>query len=199
MSENTSSPEVIPQMTKTDAKELKALVRNDTKVLDNELQRRRDKIDKQLAKIAEERKAEDEATLRKEINGLMRRVKNLNEAIVEKLSELADEGWTVDRRNYRYMYSNGTGEIDPHTFTVEANFSGLLPPDRDNSDLQEAYETLNEEYYNASSSLQSREAEMLRELTLRSVTTEAAQEFIMDLPTPEKLLPAPTIVQQLEG
>ncbi len=125
------------------------------------------------------------------MSNLIRRVKNLNGAIIEKLTELSDEGW--QRRLGAYNRHSGEfTEFDPADFTVQIpNLARLAPPTRDNSDLLAARDTIHEQWQSAMRNLERQEADFIRDLTLQSVTSEAAREFIVALPTPEQLIEAP--------
>lgn len=181
-------------ISKTDAKELKALVRSDYRMLQDELARRREDLTDLIQEESRKRNAENQARAEKEFKALQRRVKTLNDAIVSKVQELGEEGWT-DR--YRGRGDN-TRFPNPHDYTVTIpNLERLTPPEVNNQDLQDAEKSLRDNYYTASRSLDRQEADFVRELTLLSVTSETAREFITSLPTPESLLPAPQIIAQL--
>jgi hypothetical protein len=181
--------DVTPQITKTDARDLKSLVRNDYKMLQSELSRRAGRLDEEINAIRQERHEEDEAAAAKELAGLTRRVNSLNAAIVAKISELAEAGWTSRPGGY-YGRSD---EISPHAFTVKFQFGNLTPPSRDNSDIEEASSQVREQAHDAKLGLDRAEADFIRELTLQSVTSESARVFITALPTPESLLPQPAL------
>ena len=208
---DTSSPEVVPTLTKTDARELKSLVSRDSKILLEELQYRygiyMDSLQAQYRAeqkaIGEERAAReqaDEAALAREMSKVQRRVDTLNVAIGETLVALEDAGWRSP---------GNVGGITGRTrWMIGLPSDRLLPPSRDDEDLknrtlaadkshQQAMEDLNENYQEARRMVVGREADMLRSLTLQSITTEAAREFILEFPTSNDLLPAPTGLEAL--
>jgi hypothetical protein len=176
----------LPNITKTDARTLTSLVRNDYKMLNSELGRRKVALEDEIGEQRAAREAEDRAIANKEMAGLLRRVNNLNQAIVEKLTELRNDGWT----HYNYGHRDG---FDPHRFTVKLSTEGFMPPQRDNADLQELNRQLNNDFYEASASLDRQEADIVRQLALQSVTSDGAREMILSLPTPESLLSAPQL------
>ncbi len=209
----TSSKKVVPALTKTDARELKTLVRRDTELLLEELKYRRGdftgKVNaekkRRLSEVDEEREARQKADrdeADKALKRIQSRVDSLNKAIVETLAEMVAEGWSG--RFGRH--------IDPHAFTVSLNPSvgQFQPPGRDDSDLDEraitiqreldeVADAIHESYREAKRTLETREADMLRDLTLQSITTEAAREFILEMPTVEDLLPAPAKLEAIEA
>jgi putative protein kinase ArgK-like GTPase of G3E family len=192
MGQLSSMTDTTPAITKSDAKDLKALVRSDYKFLRDELSRRRTDLEQQVQDEREQRKEEDEKAAARELAALVRRVNTLNDAIIAKLTELSSEGWKQRGGGYRYD-QNGGNEITPHSFTVNFNFDSLVPPSRDNSDLNKANETIYAQYVEAMRSIERNESDFVRELTLQSVTSEAAREFITALPTPEQLITAPQL------
>lgn len=209
----TSSPTVIPALTKTDARELRSLVKKDTQILLDELDYRRSDF---MGQIHEQGQVElgviqEELTERVEADArandavfakIQRRIDSLNKAIVETLTDLGEAGWTDGRYG---------GSIDPHRHTVVLpDTHRLLPPNRDNSDLDDqsavirakvhAMEaTLQQEYQVAKRDLETEEASIHRNLTLQSITTEAAQEFILGMPEVESLLPTPEALKAIES
>lgn len=181
-----------PQLTKTDAKELKALVRSDTKATAEELRRRYHEIRNAIDREREQMEKENEKEATKEVADLMKDVKALNEKIVSKLNKLSDAGWTK-QAGYR-----GPEPINPHDFTVSLKgLNNLIPPTKDNP--RSLAIELDEHYRAAERQLERQEADMIRDLTLRSVTSEAARDFILSMPTPEQLLPVPDSVQLEAG
>lgn len=207
---DTASPEVVPTLTKTDARELKSLVSRDTKVLLEELEFRHGSYEAQLRHqyqaehqaIAEERVVREEAdkvALAKVTSKVSRRIDNLNEAIMATLKELEAAGWRTPGHE---TITNKGGWL-----VSRANYR-LLPPERDDSDLADREKAAQEAYRQASEDLDAayrearrittgREADVLRDLTLQSITTEAAREFILEMPTSDDLLPAPSGVAAL--
>lgn len=186
----TDEIEVVPQITKTDARDLKSLVRGDYKMLQNELSRRANRLQNNLRDIRSERVEEDKAAAKTEVAGLIRRVNNLNDAIVAKMTELSAAGWTNNPYGNGYVRDT---EMSPHAFTVSFNIENLIPPTRDNSDLNDAQTDINDQEHEAALGLEKAEADFIRELTLQSVTGEAARDFIIALPTPESLITAPAL------
>ncbi len=184
--------EVTPQITKTDARDLKSLVRNDYKMLYNELERRSDTLHEELNEVRSERDDEDSALAASTLSGLVRRVNNLNDAIVEKLTELGEAGWT-SQHHYVGYNDKRSNELQPHAFTVKFNFDTLIPPERDNSDITDASQEVSRRMHDAQRALESAEADFLRDLTLQSVTSNAARDFITSLPTAESLLARPAL------
>ena len=196
MTQETSSPAVVPALTKTDARELKSLVKNDTRMLKDELDTRLSEFRSQINQAMNEelqavkterieRNEEDEKLAERAMKRIQGRINTLNEAIIKQMTEMSEEGWT---------YYNG-GQISPHGWTVELSSQSrhLTPPARDNSDLDEREETIRTKYntlldevwsqYNqAERQLDQQEASVTRELTLQSITTEKAQEFILNMP-----------------
>ena len=187
MSENTV---VEPTITKSDARDLKALVKNDVRILHEQLKKREQDLGSQLRAEWERRDQEATAQAEAELKNLQKRVTNLNKAIVEKVEELSKAGW-------KHSYGRGDRRkaIDPTHFTVSIPVENLMPPSVDFSDLQAASEALTQAYWNTRHDLDRQEGEMIRELTLRSITTTAARDFILEMPTAESLLPTPTILQ----
>lgn len=183
----------VKQLTKTDARELKSLVRSDTKILLNTLTQRREQMDAAIRQEYKRREGENQKAARKELAALVRRVNSLNEAIVKKLQELSDEGWMQQEYHHRVV------PIQPSQFTVSLSVKSLVPPNSVETQLSEASEALNQQYWDAQRAVEAREGEMIRELTLMSVTSDTAREFILDMPTPESLLPTPEVLQRLEG
>lgn len=218
----TSSPKVVPALTKTDAKELKALVRRDNEILMGELTRRhddffalinKDKVER-LDVVNEERQSRDEADTKAAnaaLAKLQKRVQSLNEAIVETLTELSEDGWAYSRRTRGYGVTGERQPVNPHAHAVSIPYlDQLTPPGRDDSDLDEQEAEIKEEtrkaldavasqYNEAKRTLETQEADMLRDLTLQSITTEAAREFILEMPTAAELLPPPEGVEALEA
>lgn len=213
--EGTSSPAVIPSLTKTDARELKSLVARDTKVLISELDYRKSVYDADLTRqyreeleaIEEERgarNAADEAIMAKEMAKIQRRIDVLNEDIMALLKHLEEEGWHSPNRetiqNKSDWLLNSPGYKSQRVFA----------PARDDSDLNERQQVTNETYYATVNALAEsyreaqrqvigREADVLRNLTLQSITTEAAREFILDMPSSHDLLPPPPGIEALPG
>lgn len=207
---DTASPEVVPTLTKTDARELKSLVSRDTKVLLEELEFRNQSYEAQLHRqyvaeqeaIRDERKSReeaDQALLSREMSKISRRIDTLNKAIVATLEELEDAGWRTP---------GATTIVNKGHWMVPERSTRLLPPDRDDSDLADREDAAREAYQQASQELSQayrearrvttgREADVLRDLTLQSITTEAAREFILEMPTSDDLLPAPTGLEAL--
>lgn len=182
----------LPNITKTDARTLTSLVRNDYKMLNKELGRRKERLSDEIRDQRVERQTEDEAEAKRELAGLVRRVDNLNKAIVTRLTELRDAGWG-HVNTYRTTPAGGlTNTFDPHNFSVTFNSAGFVPPERDNDDLAALSRELDSDYYEAVSSLDRQEADIVRKLALQSVTSDGAREMILSLPTPESLLSAPT-------
>jgi hypothetical protein len=186
-----NNTETVKQLTKTDARDLKSLVRSDTKILQSTLEQRYRQMDTQLGQEVRRREGENKKVAQKELAALVKRVNTLNEAIVKRLKELSDEGWM--QQEYRKVVP-----IQPSKFTVSFQVKDLVPPDSVESQLTEAYESLTQQYWDAKRAVEVREGEMIRELTLMSVTSDTAREFILDMPTPESLLPTPQILQQLD-
>lgn len=208
---DTASPEVVPTLTKTDARELKSLVSRDTKVLLEELEFRNESYQTQLHNqlvaeqedISRERHAReeaDQALLAKEMTKISRRIDSLNAAIMATLEELEATGWRTP----------GDSSITNKSLWMVAPRAGLrlLPPDRDDSDLADRDKASQKAYHEAIAALAKayrearrittgREADVLRDLTLQSITTEAAREFILEMPTSDDLLPAPTGLEAL--
>ncbi len=182
-----STETLTPPITKTDARDLKALVRNDYKMLQSELGRRRQRLSDEIQAIRQERDEEDGVLVAKELAGLTRRVNSLNAAIVAKLTELGEAGWASKR------YNNTRQNLDPNAFTVKFNLDNLVPPSRDNSDIDAANEEVISQARDARCNLERAEADFIRDLTLQSVTSGAARDFIIALPTPESLLPQPAL------
>lgn len=209
---DTASPEVVPTLTKTDARELKSLVSRDTKILLEELEfrheRYRNALDErrseELRAIMEEREARDEADqvlLEKEMGKIQRRIDTLNEAIRETLGDLAEAGWRSPGADT--IINKGQWEVGLNLGTTRYGGVRLLPPTRDDEDLaardlaakeeySRAVEALDNAYNEARRQVTGREADVLRDLTLQSITTEAAREFILEMPTSDDLLPAPS-------
>lgn len=207
---DTASPEVVPTLTKTDARELKSLVSRDTKVLLEELEFRNQSYEAQLHRqyvaeqeaIRDERKSReeaDQALLSREMSKISRRIDTLNKAIVATLEELEDAGWRTP---------GATTIVNKGHWMVPERSTRLLPPDRDDSDLADREDAAREAYQQASQELSQayrearrvttgREADVLRDLTLQSITTEAAREFILEMPTSDDLLPAPKGLEAL--
>ncbi len=207
---DTESPEVIPTLTKTDARELKSLVSRDTKILLEELEFRNQTYEAELhhqhqaaqeeiRKERQDREEADEAQLAKEMSKISRRIETLNKAIMTTLEELEEAGWRTPG------YDTITNK---DRWMVPSRMSRLLPPERDDSDLAEREEEARQAYRQASEDLAQayrearrvatgREADVLRDLTLQSITTEAAREFILEMPTSDDLLPAPKGLEAL--
>lgn len=184
--------ETKPQLTKTDAKELKALVRSDTKATTEELRRRYHEIRNAIDREREKMEKENEQEAMNEVADLMKGVKALNEKIVSKLNKLSEAGWTR-QAGYR-----GPEPINPHDFTVSLKgLNNLIPPTKENP--RSLAIEVDEQYHAAQRQLERQEADMIRELTLRSVTSDAARDFILSMPTPEQLLPVPESVQLEAG
>lgn len=216
---DTSSPKVVPALTKTDARELKSLVKNDTAILMEELDHRRTgfarELDAQLEEALESinearrnRDDEDAKTAARVLSKIQGRITNLNKAIVEAMTELGEAGWTSPHAR---RYGRTAEGLNPHEWTVALpNVSGLRPPSRDDSDLDEqrkaitakheaVFEALTEEYRVARRDLAAQEASINRDLVLQSITTEAAKEFVLNMPTVENLLPAPESLVAIES
>ena len=205
--------EVAPALTKTDARELKALVSRDTKILGDELNYRYnlyiDALVEQRRSAAAEikaetdrRNAEDAVTLEREIRRITRRVDALNKSIRETLDEMEEAGWRAR------VNRSGVGDKSNFMVQMPQAFQYLLPPTRDNSDLkardeeinkahQDAMNDLGERYHEARRNLTGREAEILRDLTLQSISSEAAREFILNMPSSDSLLAAPKGVEAI--
>ena len=188
--DNAGDPVDLPNITKTDARTLTSLVRSDYKMLNSELGRRKVRLESEIRTQQEERQEEDEAEAKRELAGLVRRVDTLNKAIVARLTELRDAGWS-------HVNSYRTGPqghaFDPHNFSVTFNAAGFTPPERDNSDLAGLRSQLDSDFYEATSSLDRQEADIVRKLALQSVTSDGAREMILSLPTPESLLSRPAL------
>ena len=209
----TSSPEVIPAITKADALALRQLVRADTKILLEGIELRRDDFwgqvnDQCTSELAElqtvkdQRDADDAKVRDTNLAKIERRLNGLNVAIVETMTELRDAGW-----GYGYGYS----PIDPHSFAVAMpNTDRLRPPERDDSELDEQIQavqnnandmtvTIQGAYQVAKRGLETQEAGVAKELVLQSITTEMAREFVVNMPNVENVLPAPEGLVAIES
>ncbi len=208
----TSSPTVVPALTKTDARALASLVKKDTSILLDELDSRREDFVAQayerrreaqagISAIRDERDAEDVSASNAAMARIQRRVTSLNEDIIKVMTDLSDAGWA----------GRGGAPFDPHRFTVDLpDTHHLVPPDRDNSDLDDRLDDIRDEnneiditieaqYQAARRGLQTDEATVHRSLILQSITTEAAAEFVLSMPEVEDLLPVPEALQALEA
>jgi hypothetical protein len=180
-------------------------VHRDTQILLKDLTNRESEFLRQLTEeslrltskyMAEKahRDATDRAALEASLIPVTEGLRALNAQIVELVEGLAASGWTT----------MGGIPVNPHGYAIELHnrFSAIRPPARDDGALDEEYEAEKDRINAirsqvmaqadaADRSVQAREAEMLRDLTLMSITTEAAREFILSMPTAEMLLPPP--------
>lgn len=175
-------------MTKTEARELKTLVRSDFDTLEDRLSQRDKELHGILNRERSRRNKEAEQEVNRQFSNLRRRFRRLQRDTEEFMDELEGKGWNV-----------GT-KYGGKPFSVELTLQGVRPPKYDDHpDLDEARTFLIEQYSEALETIVTKRAEMLRQLTLNMLESDEAIEFFENMPTAENLLPPPPLVKQLQG
>lgn len=181
-------------ITKTEARELKALVRSEFKVLGDELFRRRnqlkDQLDAETRKISDQQKVTANPfmkTVNRKADELRREAEKARDALIEAGYEGVPENLVRIT-----MPTFGAGG-----YVLEATGSIRLPDAF--KDVAKAQKQLTDEYYEVERQIERMEQDFIRELTLSQLESSEAKEFFNRVPTAEQLLPAPKILQLNKG
>jgi hypothetical protein len=172
-------------MTKTEARELKSLVRADFDALEEAVQVRVQNFDRIILKERQRRNKEVSQEVAARFAALRRRFRKLQHDAEDMFDELEKEGWDIN--------SYGSGP-----FQVNLDLDRVKPPNYDDhEDLQEASEELWVQSTQAESDLTTQKNQFLRDLTLNMLESDEAIAFVHSIPTVEQALPASTLIAQL--
>lgn len=177
-------------MTRTEARDLKALVRSEYRVLGDEVQRRA----MELTREAEEWYEAQQADTDKALKPFQRRLAKLErefKAEVKKLTkEIEATGLVLSPAPY-----NNKAEF---AYT-EVNWSRWTATEVGGKTFRDVEHAIYMETHRVERELERTEQNMIRDLTLRTLGSDEAVEFFHSIPTAETLLPRPDVMAALNG
>ena len=170
------------KMTKTEAKEIRTLVKSEYAFLDTELGGQVSRI---KADIRQHMDAEAEAALvnaRKRTDKIRAKAEKLKAEAHELLRELQAEGFEL----------GGYGNPELFTFDVK---DGNLKVGTVEKRMKSAFEAVDTQVHNARRTLKVNENEAVRKLTLNMCDSEEARSFIENIPSLTELVSMPDLKQ----
>lgn len=177
-------PSAISTMTKTEARELKSLVKSDFATLETRVDSRYHDMQSKLKQERLRRNQEIQKAARKELSSLRAQYTRLANKTQETLDELTAQGWAAS--NFRI-------------FECKFNIDNIKPPNYDkHEDLDEEQDLLYDRYRSVKEGLQDEKSRLLRQLVLNTLKTDEAKAFLSEIPTAEDVLPTPDFIKALE-
>jgi hypothetical protein len=170
------------KMTKTEAKEIRTLVKSEYSFLDTEIGGQVARI---KADIRAQFDAEAEAALvnaRKRTDKLRAKAKKLQDEAHELLRELQGEGFEL----------GGYGQPELFTFDVK---DGNLKVATVENRMKRAFDLVDQQVHDARRGLKVNENEAVRKLTLNMCDTDEARSFIENIPSLGELVSMPDLKQ----
>ena len=197
MSEETP----VKKMTATELREIKGLIKQDGKILHDELWERKNAIDEALRIESARRQQEAQEVINKAFKAIQTRVDALNEAITKVVEDLNVKGIVSSARGYRSGRETvNSVPLTPETFHVSIAKPNNLYLD-DPSDLYDATAQVQKEFSKSLRDLDKLQYVTTKDLVSQFVSSDVALEFIRALPTVESMLalPAPVADVDLEA
>lgn len=167
------------QITATERRELRTVVRSQMKVLRSEIAQREGDLTKEMEKrLVERYRADDEAATK--LNNEIRKLTNRSNEALNKLKE-----------KYEELFSGGQwgGSSQFHAPSVYRR-------NEDRAQLRRALEAgIKAELKAARVALDRQEADLLLQLSVDALHTSAARAFLATLPTAVELMPSQKIIE----
>lgn len=173
-------------MTKTEAKEIRTLVKSEYSFLDQELGGQSSRI---KADIRQQLEAEADAALskaRKKTDALRKKGEKLKQEAHELLRELQAEGFEL----------SGYGRSELFTFDVHDSNLKVSTVERA---MKRAFDAVDQQVHDARRGLKVNENEAVRKLTLNMCDTDEARSFIEQIPSLGELVSMPDVKQLTSG
>jgi coenzyme F420-reducing hydrogenase alpha subunit len=173
----------LAQIGRGDRQELRRITKGRITIIKQELEaREKDLLRDARNQLRNEHKSALKVAERK-VARIKEKVEKLNREAMNAYQELEDLGLEPDGRSYYYDKER----------LVEANVTSKWQP----KDFDERYETVKDEVQRqrirAEIQLDKQELSLLEELSVDALTSEAAREFLGQIPTVEQVLPAPNV------
>lgn len=167
-------------MTKTEAKEIRTLVKSEYSFLDQELGGQSSRIKADIRKELEAQADIALAGARKRTDALRKKAEKLRLEAHELLRQLQSEGFEL----------SGYGQ--PELFTYDVKDGGLKVSTVERA-IQRAISEVDEQVHNARRGLKVNENEAVRKLTLNMCDTDEARSFIENIPSLGELVHMPDV------
>lgn len=169
-------------ISKTEAREIRSLVKNEYSFLDTEIGGQATRI---KSDIRQQLEAAEEAAIqgaRKKIDAVRKKAKKLEEEGHELLRELQSEGFVMKgSTNYRKVA------------IVEATVNDELEVSTIQKRMKAAFDAVDLQVSDARRGFKLDENEATRKLTLNMVDSDEAREFINNIPTLDALIAMPNL------
>jgi len=169
-------------MTKTEAKEIRSLVKNEYAFLDQELGGQTNRI---KSDIRQHMEAEAEAALtgaRKRTDALRKKGEKLKAEAHELLRQLQSEGFELSGYRSSELFTFDVHDSNLEVKTVKAR-------------LKAANDIVDQQVHDARRGLKVNENEAVRKLTLNMCDTDEARAFIENIPALAELVQMPNLKQ----
>jgi hypothetical protein len=179
MSENTPA---VKKMTKTEAKEIRTLVKSEYAFLDTELGGQTARIKSDISAAFD---AEAEAALvqaRKRTDALRKKGEKLKAEAHELLRQLQSEGFELGGYRQSELFTFDVHDSSLEVKTVKAR-------------KKRAFELVDQQVHDARRGLKVNENEAVRKLTLNMCDTDEARSFIENIPSLAELVQMPDLKQ----
>jgi hypothetical protein len=164
-----SAADIARELTPGDRRELRSLIKKQFAILRNDVKRRKDEL---VGEIESE---------------LLRRYRQQDERIEQARRDLS-----AAKRDYETVCQQIMGalqELEP-TLSLSVGYNGLLVSDPSRSQLHKALiASVPQQIADASTRLDQQELNLLRELTIGALDSDAAQQFLGRIPTVGELVP----------
>lgn len=170
------------KMSKSEAKEIRSLVKSEYSFLDQELGGQVARI---KADIRQQMDAEAEAALvnaRKRTDKIRAKAKKLADEAHELLRELQMEGFELSRYGRNDLFTFDVHDSDLKVATVEKR-------------MKAAFDAVDTQVHDARRGLKVNENEAVRKLTLNMCDTDEARSFIEQIPSLSELVSMPNLKQ----
>ena len=180
MSDTSNTP--AKKMTKTEAKEIRTLVKSEYSFLDQELGGQTNRI---KSDIRQHMEAEAEAALtgaRKRTDALRKKAKKLEDEAHELLRQLQSEGFELGGYGNSTLFTYNVADDKLEVKTVKSR-------------LKAANDIVDQQVHDARRGLKVNENEAVRKLTLNMCDTDEARSFIENIPALSELVQMPNLKQ----
>ena len=170
------------KMTKTEAKEIRTLVKSEYSFLDQELGGQVARIKSDIRQSFEQEAEAHLTRARSKVDKLRKKAKKLEEEGHELLRELQLDGFTL----------GGYGK--PELLTTNIN-DGSLKVENVEKRMKTAFDAVDTQVHDSRRSLKLNENEAVRKLTLNMCDTSEARSFIENIPSLAELVSMPDLKQ----
>lgn len=170
------------KMTKTEAKEIRSLVKSEYAFLDQEIGGQVNRI---KSDIRQQLEAEAEIALkgaRKRTDALRKKAEKLNNEAHELLRQLQDEGFDLAGYGTQTLFSFDVKDQNLKVVNVEKA-------------MKRAFDSVDQQVHDARRGLKVNENEAVRKLTLNMCDTDEARGFIEGIPSLGTLVTMPNLKQ----